>query len=407
MGSKSRRGGKLGRRVPALVATLLSVGLLYLVVRVTLGSLSPVAGAQLPPREYSKLLRLHVQRILIPGQRVSPDVLNLAREAALAEPLAFEPFFVAARAADQAGRLQNAIALMEEARRRRRNFAPTRLELATYYTRSGRLAAALHELEVVIALRPTLTEPVMGELAKLLPSAEGRRVLADVLSRGPTWRDQFFTIARNRSVRPEDALALVNELRARRPNADLSRARQLYVTALANAGRLREARRIWIETLPPAEQARNRLISNSGFAGPRAPEPFGWQVRSEDVGRAEIVTRGTPAPFLQADYFGGSNALLAEQLIALPPGRYRLRYQVSGEVGSGNSRLYWSVSCFSGAPELARSEIGRVGAAPRPMEAAFTVPAAGCDGQRLRLIGEAGDVPTTMNLRIAGLDILQ
>ncbi|HEX9931932.1 MAG TPA: hypothetical protein VGB08_03745 [Allosphingosinicella sp.] len=392
--------------MPALLATLIAIGILYLVARTAIAAANPIVAAQLPPKEYSRLLRVHLYQLLAPQRRVTPDVVALARRTAVAEPLSFEPFFVLARAAEQAGRLPDAIRLMEEARIRRRNFAPTRLQLAAYYTHAGRLPEVLHELEVVLGLRPETIEPVMGELTKLMATAEGRRVLASALAREPSWRQQFFAVARARSVTPPQALALLEAVRARRPNADHSLERQLYITSLIGAGQLRQARQLWLEMLPEAERSRHLLMANARFRGRPVGAPFGWDLRALDVGRAEIRDANTARPWLEVDYFGGSNAVLAEQLLALPAGRYRLRYELAGEVGSGSSTLFWSLGCESGSPQLLRMEMNRLSGTMRPQEAQFSVPA-GCDGQRLRLQAEAGDVPATVVLRIAGLEIVR
>jgi hypothetical protein len=256
----------------------------------------------------------------------------------------------------------------------------------------------------VLALRPETLDPVMVELTKLIPSREGRRVLVQALARQPSWRPHFFTIARARSIRPEDALALLNDVRAHRPGGDHGLERQLYITSLINAGQVRRARQLWLEMLPERERSSHLLMANAGFRGRPVGPPFGWALHALDVGRAEIKDAGTQRPYLNVDYFGGSNALLAEQLLALPPGSYRLRYDVAGESGSGSSTIYWSVSCYSGA-ELVRSEMSRLVASLRPRQAAFIVPGSGCEGQRLRLAAEAGDVPATVTLRVAGLEI--
>jgi tetratricopeptide (TPR) repeat protein len=397
----------LRARLPAMLATLVAIGLLYLVARTAFASLNPIAATQLPPAEYSRLLRLRLVELLIPGRKVSPDLALTARKTALAEPLAFEPFFVQARAAEQAGQLPKAIALMEEARRRRRNFAPTRLELAAYYTRAGRLAETLGEVEVVLELRPAATGPVMAELTKLISTRDGRLVLTQALAREPSWRDQFFATARARTVRPDDALALLNEMQALQPRQAHGLERQLYVSSLVHAGQVQRARQLWLAMLPEAERSRQQYMGNAGFRGRPAGEPFGWTLSSVDVGRAEIKGANTPQPYLNVDYFGGSNAVLAEQLLALPSGSYRLRYALAGESGSTSSRLYWNVTCYPDAPQLLRNEMNQVTAAYKPQQAEFVVPASGCDGQRLRLMAEAGDVPAQVNLRIAGLEIVR
>lgn len=392
--------------MPAIIATFVAMGIVYLVVRTALVGVNPLA-AQLPPAENSRLLRLRIYEMLIPGRHVPTDLVELAQRTARAEPLAFEPYFIVALAAEQRGQLSEAIRLMEEARRRRRNFVPTRLQLAGYYMRAGRFADGLHELEVVLSLRQETIEPVMVELAKLIPSAEGRRLLADVLARNRGWRPAFFAIARGTNVTPDHARALLEEARARQPNGDLRLEEQLYMTALASAGRVRSAREIWLRSLPAAERPRHALMANPGFAGPRVDAPFGWTLHALDVGRAEIRDTNSPRPHLYVDFFGGSNAVLAEQLLALPPGRYRLRMEAAGEGLSGPSRLSWTLTCSSGSPQLLSADLRNAREGFRPIQAPFTVPSAGCDGQRLSLLGEAGDVPSAVTARIRGLEIVR
>lgn len=407
MGRRKARSGGLRGRTGAIVATLAAIGILYLIVRAAAAAVNPAAAAALPPREHSRLLRAHLYGMLLPGGRVSPEILALVRKTALAEPLSFEPFFVAAVAAERRGRLDEAIRLMEEARRRRRSFALTRLQLASYYARAGRFADGLRELELVLVLRQEALEPVMVELAKLIPLPEGRRVLADALARNPAWRPAFFSFARAQGVRPDDAAALLREVRARSPRADLSLERQLFVTALINDGQLRRARDLWLGSLPAGERSRHALMGNPRFEGQPVPAPFGWTLSAVDVGRAEVRDTNTPRPFLYVDYFGGSNAVLAEQLLALPPGAYRLRFEAAGEGASGSSTVAWTLACASGSPQLLRADLRSVAAPFRPFQAGFTVPASGCGGQRLRLIGEAGDMPSTVALRIRGLEVVQ
>jgi len=392
--------------VPAILASILALGISYLVVRTALAALNPLA-AQLPPAEHSRLLRLRIFEVLLPGRPLPADLVALARQTARSEPLAFEPFVIAALVAERRGQLAEAIRLMEEARRRRRSFVPTRLQLSGYYMRTGRFEEGLRELEVILSLRQDMIQPVMVELAKLIPLAEGRRLLADVLVRNPSWRTPFYAVARGAGVTPEQARALIDQMRARRPNADLRQEEQLYMTALVDAGQIRSAREIWLRALPQQEQSRHALLANPGFAGRRVAGPFGWTLNAVDVGRAEIRSEGSPNAYLYVDFFGGSNAVLAEQLLALPPGAYTLRFQAAGEGSSGSSRIAWTMACHPGSRQLLRLDVANVGEAFRPMQSSFTVPAGGCDGQRLSLAGEAGDMPSTVTLRIRGLEIVR
>jgi tetratricopeptide (TPR) repeat protein len=393
--------------MPAALGTVASLGLLYLVARTAAAGVSPLVAAQLPPTDFSPLLRLAIYRSLAPNQRIPGALVDLSRKAAVTAPLAFEPFFILARHAEQQGRWNEAIRLMEEARRRRSNFPATRLQLASYYARTGRLDDLLVELDTVLRLRPNAIDPVMGELAKLIASADGRRVLAVALARKPVWHKQFVAIARGKNVRPEHALGLLNEVRRVDPQGDHRLERQLVMYALLDDGQINRARAMWLASMPPQDQSRYELMANSGFRGRPIEPPFGWDFRSSDVGRAKIAGSDSPQPHLKVEYVGGSSAILAEQALALRPGRYQFRVLARGERETGSSTVYWSIACGKGGAELVRITPPQTPGDFRRHQSPFTVPASRCDGQHIRLHGEAGDVPGTVDMEFAGVEILR
>ena len=397
-------GSRIWRRALFVLVTLTGLGLMGLAGRTALASLNPVAAAQLPPIDEAPLLRLRLFELLAPGQAVSPELMRLSRRVAVAAPLSFEPFFVYSRAAEQRGNMVAAVDLMEEARRRRASFPATRIQLLAYYARTARPSDALSELEVLLRLRPEVAQPVMAELAKVVSEPDGRRDLAAALVRAPSWRDSFFAAARAAPPRPEHALALLNEVRRLNPRGDHTREQQLLVSSLIRDGQVNRARALWISSLPESERRQSALLSNRGFRGGQGQLPFGWALQSLDVGRAEIVGAQTGNPYLDVNYFGGRNAVLVEQLIALPPGRYRLGYRAKSETGLGSADIYWSIVCSSGSTELARDGLERLTPNYQTRQVTVIVPSA-CDSQRIRLVAEAGDRSVPVSLQVADLDI--
>jgi len=393
-----------GRRGLSILVTLLGFALIYLAGRTAAAGLHPLAAAQLPPTDESALLRLQIFELLVPNRTVSPELMSLSRRVATSAPLSFEPFFVHSRAADQTGNLPEAIRFMEEARRRRASFPATRLQLLAYYARASRPSAALSELGVLLRLRPEVAQPVMTELAKLISEPDGRRDLAAALVRNPAWRDGFFAAARATPPRPDHALALLNEVRRLQPRGRHTQERRLLVASLIGAGQVRRAREFWLASLPESERTQSALLANRGFRGGQGQLPFGWALQSLDVGRAEIVDSGSENPYLEVNYFGGRNAVLVEQLIALPAGRYRLIYRAKSNTGLGSADLYWNVACLSGSTELVRDRLQNLTPNYRSREVFLTVPAT-CDSQRIRLIAEAGDRSAPVNIQVTGLDI--
>jgi len=387
-----------------VLVTVMGLGLIGLAGRTAVATLNPVAAAQIPPIDEAPLLRLRLFELLSPQGSVSPEHIRLSQRVAVAAPLSFEPFFVYGRAAEQRGNIAEAIGFMEEARLRRASFPATRIQLLAYYARTARPSDALSELGVLLRLRPEVTQPVMAELTKVISEPDGRRDLAAALVQGPSWREGFFEAARAAPPRPEHALALLNEVRRLQPRGDHTQERQLLVSSLIRDGQVNRARTLWLASLPEAERRQSALLSNRGFRGGQGQLPFGWALQSLDVGRAEIVGAQSGSAHLDVSYFGGRNVVLADQLIALPPGRYRLTYRAKSETGLGSADLYWSVVCSSGSPELARDRLERLTQTYQARQVAVVVPPT-CDSQHIRLVAEAGDRSAPVSVQVTDLDI--
>lgn len=378
----------------AIAVTLLAPALLYLIVR--------MIPTPLPPAD--PLLAAHraVYESILPNARVRDREVALARAAALHAPLAFEPFFLAARAAEQRGNLQGAIALMEEVRRRRASFVPGRLQLAIYYGMANRFSDMFSEMDVALRLNTDVRQAIILELTRLLAVADARNALAMALARDPEWREDFFRAALTREIDPDDAYALLATIRQRSPRANRAMEWRLYLTALVRAGQVARARQLWLNGLPADVRGRSALLFDGGFGGARTMPLFGWQLRQTEAGRAEIV-RGE-RPHLEVNYFGGSNEILAEQVIALPPARYRLSFGARSDEGVADAELYWVINCYPGEAILVRAPIAQLSGSWQRRSAAFEVPA-GCTGQRLRLIAEPGDIAVPIMFQVASVEI--
>lgn len=380
------------RRLLPLLATLAAPVAGYFVFRSAVAAVMPAAVlfADLPPEDRRPALTAMMRLAQIPQQKVTPQMLDVAREGLEATPLAYEPFYIAARAEEQAGRIGRAIRLMEEARRRRPTHSAIRMQLLVYYTQQARYSDALAEMDLLMRRNGELRRLLLPEIAKLLAVEEGREALAEILATDPEWREQFYTVAAQRNVDPADARALVALIRARRPQGDLGLENQLVLQALAGAGRYGDARQEWLEGLPAGERGRHATVFNGGFGDIRAPKPFGWDLQDLEVGRAEIVRDGDRA-YLDLIHFGGRDAVLAEQVLALPPGRHRLDVIARGDGAMGERRLLWRVVCLPSKAVLATVDLGRAGTGPTRLSAEFSVPPSGCAGQRLIVAGQAGD----------------
>ncbi|HEX8224734.1 MAG TPA: tetratricopeptide repeat protein [Allosphingosinicella sp.] len=400
-----------GRRIAAWTATAASPLILYLIVKAVAGGVSPAASialAALPPADPTPNLKFLGRTSQQPNFRADDSHLRSAQQGLAALPLAFEPFFIAARVAEQRGDLRRAIALMEEARRRRPSYPAVRMQLMIYYTKAERFREAMTEVDVILRRNNELRPVMLPELTKLIADPHGRDALATILATEPSWREDFFNVAATRKINPVHARALYERVRALKRGGDVRLERQFILQAQASSGDYAGARQTLLAALPERERAANRFLFDGAFRGaPAAPKPFGWKFEDLDVGRAEPSKNGGRA-YLDVAYFGGRAETLAEQVLALRPGRYTIRAIARSDNGVSSGSLAWNVSCLpSRSPVVGTLDLSQAVATERRFAATVTVPATGCASQSLRLRAEPGDVAASINLEVSALEITQ
>jgi hypothetical protein len=139
-------------------------------------------------------------------------------------------------------------------------------------------------------------------------------------------------------------------------------------------------------------------LFNPGFGDSPAPPPFNWEYPRITGGVVEPRSGG-----LQILYFGRDNLLLAQQVLVLRPGPYRLSMALSGELDKARS-IRWTLSCIGGGPQLVDLPLGASGERASK-SATFTVPAQACGAQRLELKAEGQEFPERSNIRIDHLEL--
>ncbi len=396
-----------GRRIAAWAMTAASPLVAWLIVKAAAAISLPasVALAPLPPQNPAPMLKVLVTAAQQPTLKITDEMQRQAREGLERLPLAFEPFFVAARAAEQKGDLRRAIALMEEVRHRRYSHPAARMQLMIYYVKAQRFPEALSEIDFVLRRNEELRPALLPELIKLVADPRGRAALATILARDPVWKQEFFKAAGTRKLATSDARDLYERIHALKPRSDLMLERQLILETQAASGNYAGARLTWLASLPQRERGSNRFMFDGAFRGLRAAAPFGWTFKDVEAGRAEPAKDGQRT-YLDVSYFGGQKVILAEQMLALPPGRYSLRMVARSPNGITSGKLFWRLTCLPGGAQVGVLDLSPATAANRRFNAAFTIPS-GCPGQSLNLIAEPGDVAAVANLEIAQMEIGQ
>jgi len=399
--------GTSRRRIAAWGVTAASPLIAWLIVKAAAAGLSTataLALAPLPPADPAPTLKAIGKIAQLPTQKVDERMQRTAQEELKTLPLAFEPFFVAARAAEQEGDLRRAIVLMEEARRRRLSHPAVRMQLMIYYIKAERYAEALSEIDFLLRRDAELRPALLPELTKLIADPRGRSALATIIAKEPSWREEFFAAAGNRKVATAHARDLYDKVRALKRGGDLRLERQLILQSQAASGDYTGARQTWLAALPSGERAASRFMFDGAFRGIQAPRPFGWTFHDSEAGRAEPAKDGQRT-YLDVAYFGGRPMVLAEQVLALPPGTHMLRVVGRSPNGIQAGKLFWRITCLPGGAQIGTLDLSQANANDRRFSTVFTVPASGCAGQGLTLAAEPGDVATAVNLELSRMEI--
>lgn len=265
--------------------------------------------------------------------------------------------------------------------------SPSHAWLVDYRLRRGDYASSFAHADTLARRRPDnqteifslFTVAATHDRDRVLP------VLARLLAIDPPWRAAYLSSlnANDAGFQVAAALAvLLQESDSPMTDKELS---ELYVSAL-NRGHIGAVATVRDRLRRPAS---SRDVTDGGFTGAAVPEPFGWKLEQSGGALAEMATLGTAGgdTALRVEYDGHKEAIIARQLLLLPPGRYTLEYRVRTEAGNPDQRLRWSLQCRTGAAEL----LGPTSQRPetggwRAVRAEFVISAA-CPAQWLRLEG--------------------
>ena len=260
--------------------------------------------------------------------------------------------------------------------------------------RRGDYASAFAHADTLVRRREDIQPQVFRLFTVAGTEDPGRSlpVVARLLAASPPWRQAYLASLNQTPGGLQVAANLAILLEAGRAPLSNQELQSLYFALLTKGGP--EA----IQTIrgrlsrPPLDAR----VTNSGFDEADHPGPFQWRL-FEKAGIAAEITADDLAPSnvaLRVVYDGYATGTIAEQLVYLAPGSYRLTAAVRTESGNPADRLAWTLTCATaGGGERASTPAG-TGGAPTDawvtMSGRFEVPA-NCPAQWLRLETRAAD----------------
>lgn len=256
-------------------------------------------------------------------------------------------------------------------------------------SREWRAAMLRAEAMTRLGAGTSTTYSLMSLLA-IQPSARERLIAS--LSRKPTWRQQFLTNDDPRT--PEQRRGMAQVLAALAHGSappTLAEARPT-IDGMARENSVAEAAALYRTVVPQRQGTAANLLWDGGFAlnaGDYEPGPqntvFDWRVYASEASFGAVEKPADHSQALVLIGRSGDEGRLAERLMVLLPGTYRLAWNARRDTPDEAGGLVLIVRCENG-PEVLTQPLTR-GLTDRwqPFAVTFTVPAQGCSSQTLSL----------------------
>lgn len=329
-----------------------------------------------------------VGKLAAAGRPIERPLIEPLLATSTKAPLAPEPFLVRGVEAQLAGNEHLALQAFLAARQRDPRATAARYFLADHYLKAGENAAGLAEVSALARLVPQSLPSVAPFLASYARSPGAAPHVKAMLQGEP----QLERVLLDQLAADPGNLNLMLHLWNGRGGDDAKLWQSRLLNGLIDSGRVDEARNAWMR-FAGIKTEKDRLVDAEFTAHP--PPPFGWTLASGPAGAAEPLSGGR----LHLLFYGRDDAVLASQLLTLPPGRYRLSMQVGG-VSATPKSLSWTLKCLAGAATIVSIPLDRAGA----IAASITVPG-GCPAQRLELVGNALEIPEQSEATISHLEL--
>jgi len=314
----------------------------------------------------------------------------LARRALAISPLQTRALRVVAWQAEHEGRTDVARRLMEFAGGLTKRDVSTHWWL--YFAAAGRgdYSTAFTESDVLLRQEPDLESTLRPSMLSMLDDPAAVGPLVSRLVYRPDWRSGFLADLAGHGTNIATVRSVFEALNASGAPLSQGEASSLINRMLAD-GAYQQALFQWRRFLPKAiRDSSVGLLFDPRFQGLPGPPPFNWKLVDEGGALSEIATTEDGGTALHLAYPAAEARLLADQLIVLPAGAYRLTGQVSFAQPTSEAQLEWRVGCVGGGAGLASARPDASAHGWSGFSLDLTVPPS-CPAQDLRLSSLARD----------------
>lgn len=309
-----------------------------------------------------------------------------ARAALLAAPLDVEAVRVLALEAEGDGDLDRARALMGLADQRSRRDAMAEMWLFANSLSRRDFAAALPHADAALRLDWRLSDLLFPAMISAAADPAAAAATVRQLQAQPDWRRPFLAALAQHAPAPATAAGVFAALAATSaPPTDAESS--ALIGRMVEAGDIAGAHAAWLRLLPRSVRPAASGVYDGDFAPAPGAAPFNWRFPAADGAIAQESPAGDDLPALYVRSPAQETHPLAEQLLLLPPGAWRLAGRVRIEPGLSGDLFAWRIVCASGQT-LGEARVAAEPAGWRGFATDFQAPA-GCPAVWLRLDGLA------------------
>lgn len=329
------------------------------------------------------------------GAKPPASVANYARRAIARDPLSISAYRVLGLIADLDKRPDQAAALLHYAGRLSRRDMGTQLWLIQDAVNRNDTSAALAQFDVSLRAIPESHAFLFPILAHALEDDEYVQPVTRVLASGPNWMEEFGAYAINNGIATTNLAQVFANLKSK-ISVKNSSLPQLLVNELIARDKAIAAYRYNAALFgQPNTQAD---VNDPNFALPGGLTPFAWILRQD----GDVFVRGNE-PGIRISAQNGRGGVVASQLVALVPARYRLITK-GHYARTGADQLVWQLSCVGPSGSMLGRASVVAAAQDQIVESQVVVPE-GCPMQWLRLELAPTDEPGSFQGQVTSVSL--
>lgn len=267
----------------------------------------------------------------------------------------------------------------------------------------GNLSEAVEEINILLRRWPDQFSAVADGFPTILSNPYGYQAVLTAIKAEAPWRVSLFTALAKTREGLDSANRLLLDL-TRSTSPPTSRELAAVISSYIRQKDFEAAYRLFLFSLSDQERKFGGYIFNGTFEPVSSGKPFDWQVGNlagmevtfatsqdavEGEGGATVRFLNTPVK---------NTALM--QYIELPSGSYRVSLAASARNLKLPKELFWSITCGGPAGEIARLHIPEGTYNRQTLSQNFSVGAAGCPIQVLKL--ETSAIAESWRFRYVG-----